>query len=160
MQNEAAFTLIELIVTVALAAIVAAVAIPAYQDFIRGQRATTSTNDLITAFHLARSEAVKRGGNVEVCSSADQANCGGNWADGWLVRDAGDGNVIRAWQGRPQKNLQMRAGAGPVEFNGDGEADQAYNFELWFDGCEGDETRQININVSGQITVNRNDDRC
>lgn len=92
------FTLIELMVTIAVLAILLAVAIPSYQTFVMNSRMASQTNDLITALSLARSEAVKRAANVTVCASSNSTTaiptCTGGWAQGWIVRDAG-GTPIR-----------------------------------------------------------------
>ena len=80
------FTLIELMVTVAVLAIVLSIAMPDIQQFIRDSRMTTQTNDLVTLINLARSQAVHEGHRAELCISADQQNCNpGSWSDGWLV---------------------------------------------------------------------------
>lgn len=89
------FTLIELLVTLAVAAILITVAVPGYQSFVRSNRLVAQANDLISALSLARSEAVRRGANVEVCVSSNFTSCGtGSWAQGWIVRDAA--GVIRS----------------------------------------------------------------
>lgn len=90
------FTLIELIVTLSVATILVSIAIPNYQTFVMSNRMSSQANNLITAFGLARSEAVKRALNVTVCASSDGATCVGGWADGWIVRDTG--GVIRVQQ--------------------------------------------------------------
>ncbi len=51
------FTLFELIVTIAVAAIIVSVGIPGFTSFVQNNRAVTHTNDLVTALNLARSEA-------------------------------------------------------------------------------------------------------
>lgn len=85
------FTLIELMITVSIVAIMASIAIPSYQSFIAQTRLTTQTNDLATALSQARSEAVKRGVRVTVCKTADPTaaspacTTSGGWEQGWLV---------------------------------------------------------------------------
>lgn len=91
------FTLIELMVTLAVLAVLLTIAIPNYQTFVMNSRMASQTNDLITALSLARSEAVKRAANVTVCASSDGATCTGGWAAGWIVRDAA-GTPIRVQQ--------------------------------------------------------------
>ncbi|BCX88542.1 type IV fimbrial biogenesis protein FimT [Methylomarinovum tepidoasis] len=81
------FTLIELMVTVAMAAIVLTVGVPSFQALVKNNRLTTAANELVGALNLARSEAIKRGVRVTVCKSADGASCAtsGNWEQGWIV---------------------------------------------------------------------------
>lgn len=73
------FTLIELMVTIAIAAILMGIAIPSFVGIIASNRLTTSANELVTALNLARSEAVKRGQQVVVRKT------GTHWENGWHV---------------------------------------------------------------------------
>jgi type IV fimbrial biogenesis protein FimT len=91
------FTLIELVVTLAVAAILIAVAVPNFRMFMANNRMASQANDMIAAINLARSEAVTRAANVTVCASSDGATCTGGWAQGWIVRDAA-GTPIRVQQ--------------------------------------------------------------
>jgi type IV fimbrial biogenesis protein FimT len=91
------FTLIELMITIAVAAILLTIAVPNFQMFVMNNRMASQANDLITALSLARSEAVKRAANVTVCASSDGATCTGTWEQGWIVRDAA-GTPIRVQQ--------------------------------------------------------------
>jgi type IV fimbrial biogenesis protein FimT len=95
--SKRGFTLIELMVTLAVLGILLGIAVPSYQTFVMNSRMASQTNDLITALSLARSEAVKRAANVTVCASSDGATCTGGWEAGWIVRDAA-GTPIRVQQ--------------------------------------------------------------
>jgi type IV fimbrial biogenesis protein FimT len=81
------FTMIELLVTLSIAAIMATIAIPIFRDLLLDNRITSQTNDLVLALASAKSEAVKRGVLVTVCSRATDATCAGSttWDSGWLV---------------------------------------------------------------------------
>lgn len=81
------FTLIELVVTMAVAAILVAVAVPNMRTFIQNGRINTQTNDLIGDISLARSEAIKRRSGTGICKSTDGLSCvgGGNWGGGRAV---------------------------------------------------------------------------
>ncbi|MFZ1829000.1 MAG: GspH/FimT family pseudopilin [Candidatus Competibacteraceae bacterium] len=87
MNRQCGFTLTELIITVAIAAIVIAIGVPAFQDTMRSNRMVTHTNDFIGSLNLARSEAIKRGRRVALCKSTDGAACtnADNWEKGWIV---------------------------------------------------------------------------
>lgn len=76
----------ELMVTLAVVAILVTVAIPGFGNLIRDNRLITSTNRLVTSLAHARSEAVKRGTPVSICASNNGTSCtGGSWNEGWLV---------------------------------------------------------------------------
>lgn len=60
MRDSTGFTVIELMVTVAVAAILASVALPSYSQFINGQRLDAAARDISNALVLTRSEAIKR----------------------------------------------------------------------------------------------------
>jgi type IV fimbrial biogenesis protein FimT len=81
------FTLIELVVTMLVAAILITVAVPSMRTFIQNGRINTQINDLIGDLSLARSEAIKRRTNVGVCMSVNGTTCagGGNWRDGRAI---------------------------------------------------------------------------
>ena len=86
------FTLVELMITLLVAAVVLGIGVPNFQEFIANNRMAAATNDLISVLHLARGEAVKRRANVTICPSADWDNfgvssctAGGRLADGWIL---------------------------------------------------------------------------
>jgi type IV fimbrial biogenesis protein FimT len=88
MKLHHGFTLIELMVTLTVAAILFGVAIPAFNSFVQNDRDTGQANSLVGSLSYARSEAVKRASpnGVTVCQSADRQNCdAGPWTEGWIV---------------------------------------------------------------------------
>lgn len=142
------FTMMETMMTLAIAAILAGIAAPSMKDLTRNVTITTEVNGLVAAVHLARAEAGKRGTRVALCRTADPLSatpsCGGstqNWSTGWLVYavgdsradpvyDTGEGDVLLA-AGKP-------SGSGLIIMTND-TADE--NFEFNADGStnEGDE---------------------
>ena len=76
------FTLIELMVVVALAAILAALAAPSFKSFVSGQRVKAAASDFAMAAILARSEAIKRNADVTITPVTSGAT---GWKDGWTV---------------------------------------------------------------------------
>lgn len=81
------FTLLELMTTIAVAAILAAVSIPMYTSFVRNQRVKTAAYDLSYALTLARGEALKRNSPVTVSPDTN------GWKFGWSVATTGGSPV-------------------------------------------------------------------
>lgn len=81
------FTLIELMVTLAVAAILLSIATPSFITLIENNRATSAANDVLASLQFARSEAVKRAASVSLCPSSDGTSCaeGTAWEDGWIL---------------------------------------------------------------------------
>jgi type IV fimbrial biogenesis protein FimT len=75
------FTALELMVTVAVLAVVLAVVAPSMSTFVASQRVKTSSFDVYSAMMFARSEAIKRRGTVEVRSATTDTD----WSNGWTI---------------------------------------------------------------------------
>jgi type IV fimbrial biogenesis protein FimT len=86
-RSARGFTMMELIVTVSLAAILATIAVPSFNGMIATQRARAFASDLYVTLAKARSEALTLNQNVTL-----QANAGG-WQNGWQILDANN-NVL------------------------------------------------------------------
>lgn len=99
MKKQTGFTLIELIVAVAILGIMASIAVPNYGSFIRRSQQSSAYNNLVGTISLARIEAVKRSRVITLCVSSNQTSCDAatseNWAAGWIVfvDENGDGTV-------------------------------------------------------------------
>lgn len=85
-RHNSGYTLIELIVAVLITGTLLAMAVPSMVSSITGNRMTSTTNSLVSALSLARSESIKRKYPVTVCASEDGASCSSNgWGKGWIV---------------------------------------------------------------------------
>jgi type IV fimbrial biogenesis protein FimT len=78
-------TLIELMITLAIAGVLIATAAPNMREFIQNNRSATQINELQATLSLARSEAIKRNTGITVCRSSNGTSCAGNWQDGWII---------------------------------------------------------------------------
>ena len=88
------FTLVELMVTLSVMAILAAIAAPSFSEALLGTRLSSYANNLASTAFFARSEAIKRNAIVTVCASSDGATCAssGGWEQGWIVMCNTSGN--------------------------------------------------------------------
>jgi type IV fimbrial biogenesis protein FimT len=112
MERESGFTIMELMVTVTLVAIIATFAFPSVDYLLRNSRLTSQLNNLAATLHYARSEAVKRGTPVTVCKThaALQCDTRPGWERGWIVFvDDGGGVATGKGNGKHEKpELMLR----------------------------------------------------
>lgn len=86
MKRLHGFTLIEVMVVIALIAIMLTMAVPSFTTMVMNNRLSTQANSLVIAVNLARSEAIKRNRNVVLCRSANGTSCAaGGWEQGWII---------------------------------------------------------------------------
>ncbi len=158
------FTLIELMVTLAVAAIVLTIAVPSFTTTVQNNRLSTQLNELVGSLHLARSEAIKRRVTMTVCGSTDQSSCNtSNWENGWLVFADTDedgavdaGETIVAVYENAGGNYTLRTNAFSssqfIQYALAGDIDSAGTFTL----CDSRGTtnaRAVNINATGRPRV-------
>ena len=165
-RERRGFTLIELMVVLAIAAIILSVGIPSFRTMLQNQRMTSTVNGLFASMNLARSEALKRGMPVHL-STADG---GIDWRKGWVVfvdsngtgqPDAGDevifkhdevpnGMIIEPkFTSKSVKYLTYN-GNGRTQINGSNSAPQAGSFLVTLDSQI---ERKIVINFLGRARV-------
>jgi type IV fimbrial biogenesis protein FimT len=91
------FSLIELMVVIAVLGTIVAIALPSYDGLMRRVRLDTTVNELLVALSHARSEAIRRGRRASLCTSIDGQSCapGVGWDRGWILFDDVNGNGLR-----------------------------------------------------------------
>lgn len=172
-------TMVEMMITLAIMAILLAVAIPSFQGLIASTRLTSLTNEFITALTQAKSDAVRRGTRVTICMSANgnQCNNAGSWDQGWIIFtdttragnvanvDAGE-TILHVYRGGQAGIVIQGQAALPryISFSSDGQsrtlvgAVQAGTIEVCSTStalADDERARDLQINASGQVVLTR-----
>ncbi|MFC3550107.1 GspH/FimT family pseudopilin [Lysobacter cavernae] len=129
--HAAGFTLIELMVTLAVLAVVMAVAMPSFTYVHNSSRLSSAANELVATLQLARMDAIRFNGKVAVCPSSNGAGCtaGGAWTQWVTVADTdrnGKEEVLRVASVKDPIQVLASGNAGNrIEFRADGLARKA-----------------------------------
>ena len=168
-DRSAGLTLLEMLVTLGILGIMAAVAVPSLMDTVNRMAVTSAARTISSTLSLARSEAVKRGQDVSICPSGDGEDCAaGDWAAGWIVFvdangdadgdegsvDAGD-TVIRVFD--PLADMAMEAAPATdllaYDNKGYGLLDAMTTFTICpNDGNEAN-AKEVEISLSGRARI-------
>jgi type IV fimbrial biogenesis protein FimT len=146
----------ELMITLTVAALVLAMAVPSFNEMIQNNRVATQTNQLVTALNLARSEAIKRRENINVVAT-DAGDAANEWGKGWSVVDSG-GNTLQVF-------LALEGGAtldsandlDTIQYQPSGRANATDSITLC-DDRTGETGRTISISTTGR--VNTSNENC
>lgn len=86
MNREKGFTLIELMTTIGIGAILMSMAVPSMQSVAMNSKQRSGTNELISAMHLARNTAITTNSRVTLCASSNGSSCEAvAWNEGWII---------------------------------------------------------------------------
>ena len=142
-RTQSGFTVVEIMVVVAIVGIIAAIAAPNMAEMIRRQRVKTAAFDIFAALSMARSEAIKRNAPVKVRPNA------GVWAKGFAVLDQND-RPLRNQSG--WESLTVTGPAGEFSFNRSGRLNSLVQFALVAEGETYGTTglRCITVDLSGR----------
>ncbi|MCY1289724.1 Chthon cassette protein D [compost metagenome] len=156
------FTLIELMVTLAVLAILLGIAIPSFTDVTLGSKLRSQANELVAGAQLARSEAIKRNQPVTFCASASGSTCAssGGWQQGWIVRSS-DGTVVQAHPAAPS-GFQISSAVHSITFQPTGIAAASAVLKVCRSSPDvGDQERLVSISLTGRASVSKtNEGSC
>lgn len=160
-------TMLETLTCMAIVALLAAVGVPSFMNFVDNQNRLAGTNELAYSLGLARSEALKRAEFVTVCRSADGSSCAGagnDWSVGWIVfantgsanaatRDAGE-PVLHSYANVPGDvgldTSDLAAGLLVYLPSGDLGVDASWT---WCDDRGAADARAVNVDQTGRARV-------
>lgn len=90
--SDYGFTLLELLITLTIAAILLSVTVPSGKQLFHQQESASVTNQIVSLLYFARETAVSSGYNTGVCPTLDLATCSRNWNQAFIVYKDLDGN--------------------------------------------------------------------
>ncbi|CAM5432183.1 GspH/FimT family pseudopilin [Rhodanobacter lindaniclasticus] len=121
------FSLLELMITITVMAILLAIAVPSFRDVIHRNQVSSASNAMLASLNYARSEAITRGQLVSMCPGDATAGCASGskvYDQGWLVYTypAGAASANKAYTASsillratdPQTNVSIQAGSGTI----------------------------------------------
>ncbi|WP_444908665.1 GspH/FimT family pseudopilin [Microbulbifer sp. TRSA005] len=166
------FTLIELMVTLVVLAVLVSIAAPSFTDMINNNRAVAVSENFTGALSYARSEAIKRAGRVSICASADGANCtaADTWSQGWMVfvdtaatdnsTNFGISQILRTWEADDNAVITVKQGAANTNFLRYTTLGTLGRFNdttvtTKVTGCTGTSARTLAITGSGMLNVSK-----
>lgn len=159
-KRQQGFTLVELLIAVAIAAIVLSMGVPSFRDALMNSRLTSQANAFVAAINLARSEAIKRSRNVTL-----ECNTGTDWTSGWKVWVDSNGNGTN--DGGAEELRVEGAFDGTTTVSGGSKSSFQYapsgllvgaspNDTFSLCDSRSDETgRAIDVSVAGRVAVTR-----
>ena len=158
----AGFTLIELMVALAVAGVLLSVAVPSYRDGLLSNRAKAVATDIHLSFLLARSESLKRSKDVEIVAN------GGSWINGWRVRVKTSAEVLRSTDASTDVSLDCGSSPGSasgtcdniITFGRNGRPPEYVEFRASIAEKTSIQARCVSISLSGQprVTVDTDND--
>jgi len=150
--NNKGFTLVELIITLAIASILMSLAMPSFVSTIKNNSMTTQANQFIVALNLARSEAIKRRANIDVVATNPSAS--NEWAGGWTVAVNG-GATIKVFSAfESGSTLDSVGNSDTFQYQPSGRANITDSYRLCDDRV-GETGREITISTTGRVSVSQ-----
>ncbi len=173
---QAGLTLVELMITIVVLAVVAGMAIPSFSYLVTSNAIASQTNHFAAAINLARSEAIKRNTDVIMCKrSGTGCDNNGQWEDGWVIfadNDADNsldsGEEIQ-YVDALKPNYTLRASVTNtnwLSFQSDGRiitstgAAGSVVFRLCAPDADNSESRAISLNAIGQARLSKGTTTC
>jgi type IV fimbrial biogenesis protein FimT len=151
------FTLIELMIALAILAILVTLAVPSFNDAALSSKLAGFSNDLLASAQLARSEAIKRNAPVTLCASTLGVSCDGSstgWEVGWIVRTTGASPVVLERHGPLPSGFRVVQGTfGALTFPADVVGVTPATFTVCRSTPVGKQKRTVQIKTSGTASV-------
>jgi type IV fimbrial biogenesis protein FimT len=137
------FTLVELLITITIAAILLAIGIPSFKSFTANQQVKNATFDLSSMLRFARSEAIKRNNNVVVTPVSSA------WKNGWTITVTVSGTTTTLGQHDAFATGVSVTGPTTITYSGTGRLNAATAPSFGISNSSTRRTSTIGIDLSG-----------
>ena len=155
-SGGAGFTVVELMIALAVLAVLVALAVPNFNDATLTARLNGFANSLVASAQVARSEAIKQNATITLCTSTDGATCAasGGWEQGWIVVNEAAADVFQYQQALPAEfKVTEAGGAEEVAFLGTVVGTTPATLTVCRATPVGNEERVVTINGTGAAYV-------
>ncbi len=162
-KEQSGFTVLEMMTTLAAAAVLISIAIPSMASFLQQTRIKSSANQLYVSLSTARSEAIKQRTAIRLCPRGDHISCSndGMWENGWVIfRDTNgsgqpDGDEVLNVTDPLEPGVLVIANSSSagdfIQFNASGDAMQSWGY---FRVCHTKSTvvaRRVGVSLGGRV---------
>lgn len=160
MQQNRGFTIVELMIAIALMGIIAVIAIPSMTNFAIRQRVSSQANEMMLSLAFARAEAIKRNTEIRLLPVTDSA---AGWQDGWCVGPISmttctHANRLKVFEAKSDVSVSSDDFAGtPLTFKRDGTSTLAGSFSVTSSKLAetSNDARCIDISLLGRPSIRK-----
>lgn len=166
-KDQRGFTLVELLVAIAVLSILVAIGVPTFNQVTLTSKLRAYSNEIVASSSLARSEAIKRNAIVTMCVSSDGVNCEADgWEEGWIIfQDADTDGVVDSTETLIQRQpptdtgFQIVAAVDTLNFQPSGVGATTTSLKVCRSSPSvGGVERLVTISATGRTTVTNTDD--
>ncbi len=162
-KEQSGFSILEMMITLAAAAILISIAIPSMAGFLQQTRIKSSANQLYVSLSTARSEAIKKRTAVRLCPRSTHLSCSndGIWENGWIIFQDANGsgqpdpgevlNVTDPLEPGVMVIANSSSGGDFIQFNASGDAMQSWGYFRVCHTKSKVDARRVGVSLGGRV---------
>lgn len=175
-RRMAGFTVVELMITLIIGAVLVAMATPSFTSMVHSSRAQSMADDFASALNFTRTESLKLATRVTICASNNGSTCTGAWNEGWIIFQdyAATDNDAPVLEKNGTKNLLKTAGKSKINSAitvKSGGTDQTFirftrlgalskgnnaapiDVKMKVTGCKSENAKKVSVSLSGMVRI-------